>query len=65
MRSVNSYQKRGKYILKNRLNHIYHNMKQRCYNPKAKYYKHYGGRGITVCNEWLDMAIDSDISYCR
>lgn len=28
-------------------------MKQRCYNHKHKDYKHYGGRGITVCDEWL------------
>lgn len=29
-------------------------MKNRCYNPKNKHYKDYGGRGITVCDEWLD-----------
>lgn len=28
-------------------------MKDRCYNPENRYYKHYGGRGITVCDEWL------------
>ena len=27
-------------------------MKDRCYNPKATSYKHYGGRGIKVCDEW-------------
>lgn len=27
-------------------------MIQRCYNEKAKDYKYYGGRGITVCKEW-------------
>ena len=27
-------------------------MKQRCQNPKFTHYKHYGGRGITVCPEW-------------
>lgn len=27
-------------------------MKDRCYNPNFKDYKNYGGRGITVCNEW-------------
>ena len=27
-------------------------MKQRCYNPKDKAYKHYGGRGIKVCKRW-------------
>lgn len=31
-------------------------MKDRCYNPKAPYYKNYGGRGITVCDEWLNDA---------
>ena len=29
-------------------------MKNRCYNPQNKFYKDYGGRGITVCSEWLD-----------
>lgn len=33
---------------------IYHNMKYRCYTPTAPAYKHYGGRGIMVCDEWLD-----------
>lgn len=28
------------------------NMIQRCINPKHKYWKNYGGRGITVCDEW-------------
>ena len=29
-------------------------MKNRCYNANAPKYKHYGGRGITVCEEWRD-----------
>jgi hypothetical protein len=28
-------------------------MKVRCTNPKSKAYKNYGGRGITICPEWL------------
>lgn len=28
-------------------------MKHRCLNSNNKYYKNYGGRGITVCDEWL------------
>lgn len=27
-------------------------MIQRCTNPKATGYANYGGRGITVCDEW-------------
>lgn len=33
---------------------IWGNMKDRCYNTKCKDYPHYGGRGITVCSEWLN-----------
>lgn len=29
-------------------------MIQRCYNKKATGYKNYGGRGITVCDEWIN-----------
>ena len=36
-----------------RLYRIYLNMKQRCYNQKCESYKDYGGRGITICKEWL------------
>lgn len=30
------------------------NMIERCYNPKVDSYPLYGGRGITVCDEWKD-----------
>ena len=29
-------------------------MKQRCYNPNNRYYYNYGGRGIKICQRWLD-----------
>lgn len=28
-------------------------MKDRCYREGHKYFAHYGGKGITVCDEWL------------
>ena len=31
------------------------NMKGRCLNPSHPKYKRYGGRGITICKEWLDI----------
>lgn len=36
-----------------RLNLIWTNMKTRCYNPNCEKYHRYGGRGITICDEWL------------
>ena len=38
-----------------RLYKIWDNMKQRCMNPNFPNYKHYGKRGITVCEEWKDF----------
>lgn len=33
------------------------NMMNRCYRKKNPNYKNYGGRGITVCDEWHDLAV--------
>lgn len=37
-----------------RLYRIFRGMKDRCYNSKNKDYARYGGRGIKVCEEWLN-----------
>lgn len=37
-----------------RLYRIHRDMKTRCYNQNVPNYKNYGGRGIKVCNEWLN-----------
>lgn len=29
-------------------------MRQRCYNPQKDHYEDYGGRGISVCDEWAN-----------
>lgn len=34
------------------LTQVYSSMHTRCENPNHTHYKHYGGRGITVCAEW-------------
>jgi len=33
------------------------NMKRRCYDPNTNGYNNYGGRGIVVCDEWLDFTV--------
>ena len=38
----------------NRLYGIWVGMKGRCYNPKVRCFMRYGGRGIKVCDEWLN-----------
>lgn len=40
---------------KSRLYSVHKSMIQRCYNPNAHEYENYGGRGITVCDEWHDF----------
>ena len=35
-----------------RLYRIWSNIKTRCFNPNDPHFERYGGRGITVCDEW-------------
>jgi hypothetical protein len=42
----------GEYNTHKRLYKVWINMKQRCYNRKHNSYYGYGGRGITICDEW-------------
>ena len=37
---------------KTKLYYVYVSMINRCYLPKVPHYDRYGGRGITVCEEW-------------
>lgn len=42
---------------KTKLNKVWRNMKDRCYNPNNSRYSHYGLRGISVCKEWVHSYI--------
>lgn len=35
-----------------RIYNIWRSMRQRCNNPNCKNFHNYGGKGITVCDEW-------------
>ena len=39
-------------VRKEKLHSVWNTMKQRCSNPNSSGFKHYGGRGIKVCEEW-------------
>lgn len=34
--------------------HVWRSMKDRCLNPNSKAYPDYGGRGISICDSWLN-----------
>jgi hypothetical protein len=36
---------------------VWRAMTQRCFNPRNKAYKNYGGRGIGVCLEWAQSPV--------
>ncbi|MGL5717266.1 MAG: hypothetical protein ACRCX2_29915 [Paraclostridium sp.] len=38
----------------NKIYHVFNSMKSRCYSINNKSYHRYGGRGVTICNEWLN-----------
>jgi hypothetical protein len=40
-----------------RLYIIWKSMRLRCNNPKSNHYDRYGGRGITICDEWSDYSV--------
>ena len=61
-RSCGCYQKRRTSksnkthgLCSTRLYTIWSKLKDRVLNPKDKQYNDYGGRGITICEEWLDI----------
>lgn len=43
-------------LSKHRLYLCWFNMMQRCFDKNHKFYACYGGRGISVCDEWLDVS---------
>lgn len=47
------YNKRGQ---RHPLYNIWSGMRKRCENPKAQHFSRYGGRGISVCDEWYSAA---------
>lgn len=53
-REKESKYEKGIEIFKTTEYYIYSAMKDRCYNDKNINFTNYGGRGITVCDRWLN-----------
>ena len=51
--------------MQSRLSRIYQNMKYRCYNPNYPQYKDYGGRGITICDEWNNRELSGNRNHTK
>lgn len=49
---INGREKHG--FAHHKLYRVLKDMNRRCYNKKCKTYIHYGGRGIHICDEWLN-----------
>lgn len=47
----------------NRIYGVWNGMIQRCENQNCDAYKNYGGRGISVCEEWHDLKIFAEWAY--
>lgn len=52
LRQINNIEKHGKS--KEKLYNVYRNIKYRCYNSNCHIYKNYGGKGVKVCDDWLN-----------
>ncbi len=52
--SCNHFVDNPRRISDSRINRIFRNMIRRCYDSSTKSYPFYGGRGISICEEWLN-----------
>lgn len=43
----------------------YKNMKRRCYKKECNNYHYYGGRGITVCDRWMEPNGMGFVNFCE
>jgi hypothetical protein len=53
----------GLSVIDRRLYDVHRQMINRCENSGSKDYSYYGGRGISVCDEWQDPAVFFDWAY--
>ena len=50
-------------LMGKRIYRIWKSMRQRCNSPSCRIYKRYGGRGISICEEWDDPKKFAEWAY--
>ena len=50
-------------LSRTRIYQCWADMKGRCLNSRHKWFNHYGGRGITVCGEWMEFEPFAEWAY--
>lgn len=50
-------------LSKSKVYKVYNNMVNRCNNENTEGYEHYGGRGITVCDRWLEPSPQGFLNF--
>lgn len=63
LRRENVGRKKNIHPCSHRLHSIWSGIKDRCFNPNSPEYKNYGGRGITMCDEWSNNIDGYDNFY--
>lgn len=66
VKSCGCYQIEARFTHKlthHKLYWVYQGMKDRCYRTNNKHFSNYGGRGIKVCDEWLEDFVVLFIPY--
>jgi hypothetical protein len=46
---------KGRKVIHSKLYQVWYSMRSRCVNANHRAYKHYGGRGISICEAWSDF----------
>ena len=50
-------------LSKSKLHTVWRNIKARCNNPNHPEFKHYGGKGVRLCDEWNSFTNFKDWSF--
>ena len=68
LQEINNNMKHLNYkngLSKTRLGRIYYNMVSRCYRQTCPEYNLYGGKGVKICDEWVNREKTGFVNFCN